>query len=183
VLDAARRAAEDALLDRTFLTVSPKAYAEFLARLDAPPEPNGAATENSADSSSLGVKVALSAPEPIAPTTRLGILPLVLFPSTTGSNARACQASGAARTFVVCEADKVIGYYALACGSVTVVAAPGRSGAICPSRPPVVVLAPLAVDRAYHGRSLGRAPVRDAARRVVHAADAIGIRGIVVHAI
>jgi uncharacterized protein (DUF1778 family) len=40
VLDAARRAAEDALLDRTVLTVSPKAYAEFLARLDAPPRPN-----------------------------------------------------------------------------------------------------------------------------------------------
>ena len=39
VLDAARRAAEDALLDRTVLTVSPKAYAEFLARLDAPPQP------------------------------------------------------------------------------------------------------------------------------------------------
>ena len=39
VLDAARRAAEDALLDRTVLTVSPKAYAEFLARLDAPPKP------------------------------------------------------------------------------------------------------------------------------------------------
>jgi uncharacterized protein (DUF1778 family) len=40
VLDAARRAAQDALLDRTVLTVSPKAYAEFLARLDAPPRPN-----------------------------------------------------------------------------------------------------------------------------------------------
>jgi len=40
VLDAARRAAEDALLDRTVLTVSPKAYREFLARLDAPPRPN-----------------------------------------------------------------------------------------------------------------------------------------------
>jgi uncharacterized protein (DUF1778 family) len=40
VLDAARRAAEDALLDRTVFTVSPKAYAEFLARLDAPPQPN-----------------------------------------------------------------------------------------------------------------------------------------------
>ena len=40
VLDAARRAAEDALLDRTVFTVSPKAYAEFLARLDAPPKPN-----------------------------------------------------------------------------------------------------------------------------------------------
>ena len=40
VLDAARRAAEDALLGRTVLTVSPKAYAEFLARLDASPKPN-----------------------------------------------------------------------------------------------------------------------------------------------
>jgi uncharacterized protein (DUF1778 family) len=40
VLDAARQAAEDALLDRTVLTVSPKAYAEFLARLDAHPKPN-----------------------------------------------------------------------------------------------------------------------------------------------
>jgi uncharacterized protein (DUF1778 family) len=40
VLDAARRAAEDALLDRTVFSVSPKAYAEFLKRLDAPPRPN-----------------------------------------------------------------------------------------------------------------------------------------------
>jgi uncharacterized protein (DUF1778 family) len=40
VLEATRRAAEDALLDRTVFTVTPKAYAEFLARLDAPPRPN-----------------------------------------------------------------------------------------------------------------------------------------------
>jgi uncharacterized protein (DUF1778 family) len=40
VLNAARRAAEDALLDRTVFSVSPKAYAEFLKRLDAPPQPN-----------------------------------------------------------------------------------------------------------------------------------------------
>ena len=40
VLDAARHAAEDALLDRTIFAVSEKAYAEFLARLDAPPQPN-----------------------------------------------------------------------------------------------------------------------------------------------
>jgi len=40
VLDAARRAAEDTILDRTVLAVSPKAYREFLARLDAPPRPN-----------------------------------------------------------------------------------------------------------------------------------------------
>jgi uncharacterized protein (DUF1778 family) len=40
VLNAARHAAEDALLDRTFFAVNTKAYAEFLARLDAPPRPN-----------------------------------------------------------------------------------------------------------------------------------------------
>jgi uncharacterized protein (DUF1778 family) len=40
VLDAARFAAEDALLDRTVFAVDPKMYAEFLARLDAPPRPN-----------------------------------------------------------------------------------------------------------------------------------------------
>ena len=40
VLSAARRAVEDALLDRTVFVVNPKAYAEFLIRLDAPPRPN-----------------------------------------------------------------------------------------------------------------------------------------------
>ena len=40
MLDATRRAAEDAILDRTVFAVSPEAYAEFLARLDAPPQPN-----------------------------------------------------------------------------------------------------------------------------------------------
>lgn len=40
LLDAARHAAENALLDRTVFAVSPKAYAEFVARLDAPPRPN-----------------------------------------------------------------------------------------------------------------------------------------------
>ncbi len=40
LLDAARHAAEDALLERTIFEVRPKAYAEFLARLDAPPQPS-----------------------------------------------------------------------------------------------------------------------------------------------
>ena len=40
VLDAARRAAEETLLDHTVLRVNSKAYREFLARLDAPPRPN-----------------------------------------------------------------------------------------------------------------------------------------------
>lgn len=40
VLEAARSAAEEALLDQTLITASSKAYAAFLARLDMPPQPN-----------------------------------------------------------------------------------------------------------------------------------------------
>jgi uncharacterized protein (DUF1778 family) len=40
ILDAARLAAEDALLDQVIISVSAKAYSQFLARLDMPPKPN-----------------------------------------------------------------------------------------------------------------------------------------------
>ncbi len=40
MLEATRRAAEEAILDHTVFAVSPEAYAEFLALLDAPPQPN-----------------------------------------------------------------------------------------------------------------------------------------------
>jgi antitoxin ParD1/3/4 len=38
--EAAHRAAQEALLDRALMTVSPKAYDEFVRRLDAKPRPN-----------------------------------------------------------------------------------------------------------------------------------------------
>ena len=40
ILEAARLAAEDALLDQVIISVSPEAYSQFLARLDMPPKPN-----------------------------------------------------------------------------------------------------------------------------------------------
>jgi uncharacterized protein (DUF1778 family) len=40
VLEASRRFAEESILDQTVLKFKPEAYAEFLARLDAPPQPN-----------------------------------------------------------------------------------------------------------------------------------------------
>jgi uncharacterized protein (DUF1778 family) len=40
MLEASRRAAEEALLDRTFLRVDEATYARFIALLDAPPRPN-----------------------------------------------------------------------------------------------------------------------------------------------
>jgi GNAT superfamily N-acetyltransferase len=44
-------------------------------------------------------------------------------------------------------------------------------------------LARLAIDSSYQGQGLGRALFRNAALRVVQAADVIGIRGIIVHTI
>lgn len=40
ILDATRRAAEEAILDRTLFVLSPDAYDKFIARLDEPPRPN-----------------------------------------------------------------------------------------------------------------------------------------------
>lgn len=40
ILDAARRAAEDALLDRALIAVNAKAFEAFVARLDEPAKPN-----------------------------------------------------------------------------------------------------------------------------------------------
>ena len=40
ILDAARLAAEDALLDQVIISVSSEAYSQFLARLDMPSKPN-----------------------------------------------------------------------------------------------------------------------------------------------
>lgn len=41
ILESARAAAEDALLDQVIMTVTPQAYEQFLARLDMPPKANG----------------------------------------------------------------------------------------------------------------------------------------------
>lgn len=93
------------------------------------------------------------------------------------------QMQGASRTYVVCEANRIIAYYALASGAVLSADATGRLRRNMPDPIPVVVLGRLAVDSAWHGQGLGRALVRDAGLRVRQAADAIGIRGMTVQAL
>ncbi|WP_409999637.1 GNAT family N-acetyltransferase [Rhizobium leguminosarum] len=97
--------------------------------------------------------------------------------------ARANQASGASRTFVVCEANRVIAYYALASGAVKQSEAPGRFPRNMPDPIPVAVLGRLAIDQSHQGRGFGRALVRDAGLRLINAAEVLGIRGVLVHAI
>lgn len=93
------------------------------------------------------------------------------------------QASGASRTFVVTEAGKVTAYYALASSAVASAITAGRFRRNMSDPIPVVVLARLAVARIFQGGGLGRALFQGAARRVVHAAETIGIRGLLVCAI
>lgn len=127
----------------------------------------------------------LAAPEPLTAEHRLdafdsGVVSLDDWLRRRGMQN---QASGASRTFVVNASGLVVAYYALASSAVALAASPGRFRRNMPDPIPVVVLARLAVARSHQGRGLGRALFQDCASRVIHAAGAIGIRGLLVHAI
>lgn len=97
--------------------------------------------------------------------------------------ARSNAFSGASHTYVVCDGDTVVAYYALAASSVEQAATPGRFRRNMPSPIPVVVLGRLAIDCRHQGKGLGRALFRNAALRTLQAADIIGVRGLLVEAI
>jgi GNAT superfamily N-acetyltransferase len=93
------------------------------------------------------------------------------------------QIQGASRTYVACQGDRVLAYYAIASGAVTCNEATGRLRRNIPDPIPVVVLGRLGIDSSLHGQGLGRSLVRDAALRILQAADVIGIRGMTLQAL
>jgi len=93
------------------------------------------------------------------------------------------QDEGASRTYVVTDGQRIVGYYALAAGGINVAAALGRFRRNMPNPIPIALLGRMAVDRSHQGKGLGRAMFRDGAKRIIHAADTLGIRGLIVHAI
>jgi len=97
--------------------------------------------------------------------------------------ARANQASGDSRSYVVRKERRVVAYYALASGAVDIENASGRMRRNMPDPVPVVVLGRLAIARDFQKRGLGRAMIGDAARRTLQAAEIVGVRGLLVHAI
>jgi GNAT superfamily N-acetyltransferase len=129
--------------------------------------------------------VPLSSPQPLADLHELNdfFCGVASLDEWLWRRARANQVSGASRTFVVADNHRVVGYYALASGAIAVEISVGRFRRNMPAPIPVAVLGRLAIDRSQQGRGLGRVLFRDCALRVVHAADTLGIRGIVVHAI
>ena len=101
--------------------------------------------------------------------------------------AHAAQAhqAGLSRVYVVTDGDRtqrVVGYYALAAGSVAPAQAPVRLGQGAGRyHQPVVILTRLGVDLSVQGMGLGRALVVDALRRVAAAGEVIGVRALLIH--
>ncbi len=98
--------------------------------------------------------------------------------------ALANSASGATRTYVVTLDDqKVIGFYALAAGSIAAGATPGRLRRNMPDPLPVIVLGRLVVHTDWSGRGIGGGLLKDAVLRSIKAAELIGVRALLCHAI
>lgn len=93
--------------------------------------------------------------------------------------------AGGSRTYVVCdvEAGRVVGYYALAAGSVDRAEAPGPLRRNMPDPIPAIVLGRLAVDRHFSGRGIGAGLLKDALLRSVQVANQIGARALLVQAL
>lgn len=88
------------------------------------------------------------------------------------------------RVYVVCDDNnKVIGYYAIAMGSVQRESALSSLKRNSPNPIPMVVLARLAVDEGYKGRGIGVGLLKDCVLRSVHAMNVVGGAGILVHAL
>jgi predicted N-acetyltransferase YhbS len=93
------------------------------------------------------------------------------------------QYNNASRSFVVCQEQRVIGYYALANGSVERLDAPKSIARNMPEPIPVVVLGRLAVALRAQREGLGAALLKDALLRSLAVSKNIGIRAVLVHAI
>ena len=93
------------------------------------------------------------------------------------------QISRVSRSYVLVGEGRVIGYYTLAAGAIAVTEAPGRVRRNMPDPIPMAVLGRLAIDRGWQGRGLGHLLLRDAVLRTLQAAETIGIRGLLVHAL
>jgi GNAT superfamily N-acetyltransferase len=91
--------------------------------------------------------------------------------------------SGASRTFVVCQNNKVVGYYVLATGSVMHQHAPSKVRRNMPEPIPVMILGRLAVSKHMQSAGLGRGLLRDAILRTLGVSKQAGIRALLVHAL
>jgi len=93
------------------------------------------------------------------------------------------QRADASQTYVALSGERVVGFHTLVYGEIAHAEAPERLRKGLARHPiPIMVLARLAVDRAWQGKGLGAALLKDALLRTASAADIAGIRAFAVHA-
>jgi GNAT superfamily N-acetyltransferase len=95
------------------------------------------------------------------------------------------QRDGFARTFVVADEEfNVAAYYALCGGTISRAEAPRQIASHgAPKEVPVVLLARLAVNRGFQGRGLGTMLMHHAFTSAMAAAQTVGFRALMVHAL
>lgn len=93
------------------------------------------------------------------------------------------EQSGGSRTYVVCDNNRVVGYYALAAGSVARSEVTNRIKKNMPDPIPALVLGRLAVDNNWQGRNIGRGLLKDALARSLNVSEQVGARVLIVHVV
>ena len=127
----------------------------------------------------------LSAPTPLADHHDLETFAsgVAMLDDWLRRRARANEIHGASRTYVVASGSVVVGYYCLAASSVTLTDAVPKLKRNMPDPVPMAVLGRLAVDERWRGKDIGSSMLQDAFLRLIQAAEIIGVRGVLVHAI
>jgi GNAT superfamily N-acetyltransferase len=92
------------------------------------------------------------------------------------------DSSGACRTYVVTDGERVIGFYCLATGAVAHAQASGKVRRNMPDPVPVVIIGRMAVDEKFERRGIGKGLIKDAVIRILGAAKVVGVRAILIHA-
>lgn len=99
-------------------------------------------------------------------------------------HARQAHGSGSAKTFVVADSGRVVGYFSLTVGQVDVLEAPERISKGMGRYPlPAVILARLAVSMGDQRHGIGFGMLQDAIRRTMLIAEQAGIRAMLTHPI
>ncbi len=93
------------------------------------------------------------------------------------------QLSSSSRTHVVCNNERIIGFYTLAAGSVERSEVPKNIARNAPDPIPVIILARLAVDEDFSGLGTGAGLLRDALLRALAVAGEVGAKAVLTHAL
>ena len=98
---------------------------------------------------------------------------------------KAAKADGlTARTYVVCDGNRIVGFYSLAAGAVLRKELPtAKARHDTPSQIPVIVIGRLAVDLRYQKGNIGSGMLREGIMRAIDASRTIGVRAVMLHAI